>query len=76
MTKEKTYCSACGAELLEEELDYLPWYMKFMGGKEFDRKTGERNIVTWKHCPNAEPFWKYFLWLGKLHTDTMTMDRN
>ncbi len=72
----KEYCKTCGAEVIEEELTYIPWYMKFLGGKEFNSKTGERNIVTWVHCPNEQPFWKYLLFMDGVHTDRMTMDRN
>lgn len=51
--KEEEFCYRCGEKLIIEELDYIPLYMKLIGGKEYDPKTGERNLTVARvKCPN------------------------
>lgn len=64
--KEK-YCTKCGRELVEIELDYLPWYMKLIGAKERSARTGEKITATVTKCPVAK-------WYND-HTSITSCDR-
>jgi hypothetical protein len=65
------FCHRCGKKLIETELPNVPWYLKMLGGKEFNSYTGERNIARNFKCPSKEPWWSF-----ATHTDYTVMRKD
>lgn len=70
-TKQKHYCHRCGTELERRITEKVPWYMKMIGGNDFNKKTGKKNVVEHYYCPNDKEPWYSF----KTHSSFATMDR-